>query len=110
LFCPKCGDEFVAGLAVCPDCGLPLVDEPPSRAEREPEDGEEWVTVATFRNMFDASVARGALEADGLSAFVPGENIGAFARVTVPGTWVEVKVRASDRDRAVELLKRAGHK
>jgi hypothetical protein len=110
LFCPKCGDEFVAGLAVCPDCALPLVDEQPFRDEREPEDSEEWVTVATFRNMFDASVARGALQADGLSALVPGENIGAFGRAVMQGPWVQIKVRASDRDRAVELLKQAGHR
>ena len=110
MFCPKCGDEFVAGLTVCPDCALPLVDRPPPRDEREREDGEEWVTVATFRNMFDASVAKGALEADGLSAFVPSENIGAFGRAVMPGPWVEIEVRASDRDRAVELLKQAGHK
>lgn len=74
------------------------------------EDAEELVTVATFRNMFDASVARGALEAGGLPAFVPGENIGAFARSVMPGPLVEVKVRAGDRGRAVELLKQAGHK
>ena len=110
MFCPNCGDEFVAGLAVCPDCALALVDEPPSRDGHELADSEEWVTVATFRNMFDASVARGALEADGLSAWVPGENIGAFGRAVMPGPWVEIKVRASDRDRAVELLKHAGHR
>lgn len=69
------------------------------------------VTVATFGNMFEASIARGALEAEGLSAFVPGENMGAFGlnRAGVHEAWVELKVRASDRDRAVEFLKQAGH-
>jgi hypothetical protein len=29
-FCPECGDEFVATVETCPDCEVPLVDEPPS--------------------------------------------------------------------------------
>ena len=111
MFCPKCGDEFVAGISVCPDCALSLVDRLPSRDEREPEEGDEFVTVATFPNLFEASVARGALEADGLPALVPSENIGAFGpdRTGTCEAWVELKVRTIDRDRAVEVLKHAGH-
>ncbi|HVE65224.1 MAG TPA: hypothetical protein VNC59_01480 [Thermoanaerobaculia bacterium] len=29
MFCPRCRDEFRAGIETCPDCELPLVDEPP---------------------------------------------------------------------------------
>jgi hypothetical protein len=111
LFCLKCGDEFVAGIAVCPDCALSLVERLPAQEEREPEEGDELVTVATFGNLFEASIARGALEADGLSAFVPGENAGSFTqnRSGLNEVRVELQVRASDRDRAVELLRQAGH-
>src|SRR5437763_1194713 len=28
-FCPNCGDEFVDTVETCPDCEIPLVDEPP---------------------------------------------------------------------------------
>jgi hypothetical protein len=101
----------MAGISVCPDCALSLVDRLRTQNHRGPEESDEFVTVATFTNLFEASVARGALEADGLPALVPGENIGAFGsdRTGAREVWVELKVRASDRDRAVELLKQAGH-
>ncbi len=81
MFCPRCGDEFVPGITVCPDCELSLVDAPAVEKIPELGDGDERVTVATFPNIFDASVAKGALEAGGVDAFVPGENVGSFSRV-----------------------------
>ncbi len=88
---------------------MSLVVKRPSQESREAEEDEQFVTVATFGNVFDASVARGALEAEGVKAFVPGEALGAFSQVPPREIWVALKVRASDRDRAVELLKQAGH-
>ncbi|MGH9315586.1 MAG: DUF2007 domain-containing protein [Thermoanaerobaculia bacterium] len=110
MFCPKCGDEFRVGFAACPDCSVSLVEELPRQEEPGATEGVELVTVATFQNMFDASVARGALEAEGLPAFIPGESLGAFSQVGPRQIWAELKVRASDRDRAVELLRQAGHR
>jgi hypothetical protein len=73
---------------------------------------EELITIATFENTLEAAVARGALEAQGIPAFVPGETTGVFAvnRSVPPGTWAELKVRPGDRKRAVKALKRAGHR
>jgi len=110
MFCPKCGNEFVAGITTCPDCAVALVAEPPAKGPPELAEGEEFVTVATFENAFDASIARGALEAAGMDVFVPRELDGAFARLSQPEIWPELKVRERDRDRAVELLKQAGHR
>lgn len=112
MFCPKCRDEFVAGVSVCPDCQISLVETLPAPDEREDGESDEFVTVATFPNSFEASLARGALEANGLPAFVPGEGIGAFGyeRTGAREVWAELRVRACDRDRAVELLKEAGHR
>ena len=110
MFCPKCGDEFVAGIRVCPDCALSLVYEPPLKEPHEPAEGDELVAVATFQIVFDASVARGALEAEGMPAVVPGELVGSFSRFADHDSWAELKVRARDRHRAEELLKTAGHK
>jgi hypothetical protein len=109
MFCPKCGDEFVAGIRVCPDCALSLVGEPLSQDPPDAVEGEDLVTVATFQTVFDASIAKGALEAEGMEAFVPNESVGSFSRVPPQELWAELKVRASDRDRAVKFLKQAGH-
>ena len=72
---------------------------------------ESLVTVATFADSFEASAARGALEAAGIPAFVPAENLGSFAinRSVPQQSWSELKVRVSDRARAEEVLREAGH-
>jgi hypothetical protein len=65
------------------------------------------VTVATFASGLDASVARGALEAEGIRAYVPGEPATSLSRSRVPAPITEVRVRSSDRRRAMEVLERA---
>ena len=44
-----------------------------------------------------------------LQAFVPSEGAGSFSRLPQRETWSELKVREADIDRAVEILKQAGH-
>jgi len=74
-------------------------------------DPDDLVTIATFQNSMEAPVARGALEAAGIPAFVPDENRGVFAMnpSAAPPKWAELKVRVSDRDAATEILKEVGH-
>jgi hypothetical protein len=66
------------------------------------------VTIATFETEIEASLARGALEAVGISALVPSESSGTFTgmygRTGLGGA--ELKVFASDRDRALAELRR----
>ena len=110
MFCPKCGDEFRPGFSTCPDCELPLVDRLPPRQEPSHE-AEELVTVATFPNVFEAAVAKGALEAEGVTAFVSSEDVRVYgpSGPSPEGIWPEVRVRTSDRDHAIEVLRGAGH-
>ena len=110
MYCPKCGDEFRPGFSVCPDCRVSLVDAPPP--ETGPSASKELVTIATFASAAEASLARGALETEGIAAFVPGEGRGVFAlsRSEPQMTWAELKVRPRDRDRALRALKHAGHR
>ena len=69
---------------------------------------EALVTIATFPTEFEASLARGALEAIGIPSLVPGEARGSFRGLysgNAPAS-AELKVFESDRDRdraAVEL-------
>jgi hypothetical protein len=69
---------------------------------------EALVTIATFETEFEASLARGALEAIGIPALVPGEARGTFTgpyRGGTPG-GAELRVFDSDRDRALVELHR----
>ena len=65
------------------------------------------VTIATFETEFEASFARGALEASGIRALVPGEWSGSL---TGPYRGrphqAELQVFESDRDRAIVELRR----
>ena len=76
------------------------------------KEDDEFVAVATFENSMQASLAKGALEAAGIPALVPGESFGAFAVTSsLPQqTWAELRVRGSDRSRALEVLEDAGHR
>ena len=68
---------------------------------------ESLVTIASFETELEASFARGALEAIGISALVPGEWSGSFTGMYrgLPHR-AELKVFESDRDRAVVELRR----
>jgi len=68
---------------------------------------ETLVTIATFETELEASFARGALEAIGISALVPGEWSGSFTGMYrgLPHQ-AELQVFESDRDRALVELRR----
>jgi hypothetical protein len=69
---------------------------------------EALVTIATFPTEFEASLARGALEAIGISALVPADAQGSFRGLyngMAPSAAV-LKVFESDPDRAVVELRR----
>jgi hypothetical protein len=67
---------------------------------------EPLVTIATFDTPFEASLARGALEAIGIRALVPGGALGTFTRNRGGLSLTELRVFASDRDRAIVELNR----
>jgi hypothetical protein len=70
-------------------------------------DDEALVTIATFDTDLEASFARGALEAIGISALVPGEWSDSFTGMYrgLPHR-AGLQVFESDRDRAVVELRR----
>jgi hypothetical protein len=67
---------------------------------------EPIVTVTTFETEFEASLARGALEAIGIQAMVPGEVFGTYGRRARGFNGVELQVFESDRERAALELRR----
>jgi hypothetical protein len=67
---------------------------------------EALITIASFPTDFEASLTKGALEAAGISAFVPGEALGTFSRNSGGIPTGVLQVFESDRDRAVAELRR----
>jgi hypothetical protein len=69
---------------------------------------EALITVATFETEFEASLARGALEAIGIPALVPGETRGSFKGLYsgIGLGHTTLRVFESDRDRALVELQR----
>jgi hypothetical protein len=71
-------------------------------------ENDALVTIATFETEIEASLARGALEAIGIRALVPGEAGGSFLGLYNGGLGFagELKVFESDRERAATELRR----
>ena len=67
---------------------------------------EPLVTIASFPTDFEASLAKGALEAAGIAAFVPSESRGTFSRNRGGIPVGVLQVFEADRDRAVAELRR----
>jgi hypothetical protein len=68
---------------------------------------EALVTIATFDTELEASFARGALQAVGIPALVPGEWGGSFSGLYgPPRAKGELQVFECDRERAVVELRR----
>ncbi len=72
-----------------------------------PHRDEPLVTIARFGTELEASLARGALEAIGIRALVPGEWNGSFGGLYRGGIrTTALQVFESDSDRAVLELRR----
>ncbi|HZI67888.1 MAG TPA: hypothetical protein VFF17_15110 [Thermoanaerobaculia bacterium] len=97
MFCPKCQDEFRAGIAACPDCDTVLVDELPGElpprlsileVTRDPDRLGvllERLETAQVPYITEAGTALSLIDDDsGPEPSAPGEW---EARVWVPGTF-----------------------
>jgi hypothetical protein len=124
LVCPKCAAHFAADLRFCPDCGLPLVLEPPpgeagggaaEAAERiserqvrarkvKPQLSEgELVKVAWARNQAEAEFIQGLLLEEGVPSLLrrsPGFDVPDFLAAGPR----DVMVPISGADAAREIL------
>jgi hypothetical protein len=67
---------------------------------------ERLVTIAVFDTVWEASIARGALEAAGIRALVPEESSGRLSRTGGIFPTGTLQVLESDRNRAIAELRR----
>ena len=122
MFCPdpECPDrlesgepgEYREGIVTCPKCGAALVSTDPFPSEEEPlpdvpilnGQGDPPVEVASFNYRQDAELARSMLEANGVAAFVFGDDCGGVDPRIGFGTRTRVMVPAGQAAEAAALL------
>ena len=113
MFCPKCRDEFVAGIKECPDCAVPLVEV--LLPEKNQDYETVYVELVTVMETGDPGlimVAKSILEEADIKYYAKGEGVqhlfgaGTFGSGFNPLTGpVQIQVSREDFAEALELLK-----
>jgi len=88
MFCPKCGAEFVKGIKVCSDCGVPLAKEVPPQPKPK---YRELTEVFSTSQLAEAAVVKTMLESSGISCYLYNAHYPAMAST---GIAVPIKVMA----------------
>ncbi len=100
--CPKCNYEYVEGIAICPDCNTPLVEEDELQNVEELSE-KDWVLVYTSGNELEMGMLKGILESGGLEVNVLSQKDHNFP---TPGDLSVVKllVRKNDVQAALNYI------
>jgi hypothetical protein len=99
MFCPECKAEYVGGVTVCADCGVPLVDVLPPESDHT---GEPYVRILSTYNAGDVAVVRSILEGTDIVYYFEGE---VFNEVTPLIQPVQLYIARHQVNAVKELLK-----
>ena len=111
--CPECGAEYVAGVEVCADCGVPLLSDAEwergrlrRQAELEELRHEELLLVHEAQGDVEAGVIRSLLDAHGIATLATGQSTQSVYPFTMDGLGnIRIMVRADDLVRARALIR-----
>lgn len=100
--CPNCNYEYVEGIAICPDCSSPLVEENDLQKFEELSEAD-WVLVYTSGDELEITMLKGLLESAGLEVNVLSQKDHNFP---VPGdlSIVKLLVRKNDVKPALNYI------
>jgi len=107
LYCPSCKAEYKTGIAHCPDCGVPLVDELPVDGPMTPEEEEAASLVEVFStySQGDLLLIKALLDAEGIVYHFQGELFGGSGVFITPAALFVAK---GDAERVREMLRDHG--
>lgn len=101
-FCPRCHAQYQNGFNECLDCGATLVPVLLHVAPWEPRpEPVEEVRLARYPSQTEAEMWAELLRGEGIPTVLVPLGLGVYVGVGVP---YEIRVRASDADRARQLL------
>jgi hypothetical protein len=105
--CTYCGKEYGDEASACAIDGEPLAKFPPEpeAVKVEPCDEEKIVTIEIFASRGAAEIAFSKLEAHGVECWIKADDAGGMYPNLALASGVRLQVRASDAERAVEVLK-----
>ncbi len=98
MICPQCRSEYVAGITVCRECGVPLVEV----LAPEEFDYIDYEEILATMNPGDVALIKSILDGAGIAYMIPEENF------TLVSPWVQparILVR-KDLARTARLLLR----
>ncbi len=100
--CPNCNYEYVEGVAICPDCNTPLVDEK-NLPKFEELSEKDWVLIYTSGDEYEIEFLKEILESGGLEVTVLSQKDHNFP---APGdlSVVKLMVRKSDVKTALNFI------
>jgi hypothetical protein len=96
--CFKCGTFVTKDSIMCPNCGAEL-------SPRDKDgDNQNTVVVKTFMNEFEAEIAKGVLEEEGIESFISKDDEGSMNPALVLTQGVKLHVFEKDGEKAIEIL------
>jgi hypothetical protein len=100
--CPNCTYEYIEGIAICPDCNSPLIEENNLQKFEELSEAD-WVLVYTSGDELEIGMLKGLLESAGLRVNVLSQK---DHNLPVPGdlSIVKLLVRKSDVKSALTYI------
>lgn len=103
MFCPNCRAEYREGIAVCPECGINLIEE----LKDDINHNETPCLVYVAANEFEADVIIAKLKAEGIFAFKRFKGSDSYNRIVLGRTilGVDIIVAESDFENAKEIVR-----